>query len=40
MPSKEALIGSVVGALGLGSGLGTTLGEFFCVVLGEGIAPD
>jgi hypothetical protein len=39
MPSKEALIGSVDGALGLGSGLGTTLGEFFRTALGEGIAP-
>jgi hypothetical protein len=39
MPSKEALIGSVDGALELGSGLGTTLGEFFRVALGEGDAP-
>jgi hypothetical protein len=39
MPSNEALIGSVDGAFGLGSGLGTTLGAFFHVALGEGVAP-
>lgn len=39
MPSKEALIGPVDGAFGLGSGLGATLGEFFRVPPGEGDAP-